>query len=149
MIAWITFLLLLFPSLSKCTRITCYSCRASSEHPRDGCNEPFDASVGLETKKCLDNEKCAKITGRIPSGPQKVWIRGCYLTNEVYWYIKETTIRYKTEIIEGDIHVCEEDYCNSTSSLNSKIMLKLSYHHYLFQKFREIDMQFPESFLFY
>ena len=96
--------------------LSCYKCNSTSIKDF-ACQDPFQYPARVHKRNCPQNDKCAKIIGRI-NGITSI-IRDCYRDDESLKFTSRIPY-YDQVAFDAKIYFCSTDLCNTSSRENYK-----------------------------
>ena len=109
----------------KVISLSCYHCKSQPGDNRN-CEEPSLSRLDSNKRSCPSDEKCVKIEQVTGDVTKRSVIRDCYktrsMTNGYY-----NGLDYYGGKLDGNVFICEKNYCNSQSTLRSIGIVNLTF----------------------
>lgn len=120
--------------------VTCFKCK-SINYANENCEDPFDPRIRqAQHRICPQGEVCIKIVGKRTVDGQAILVRDCYKAGVLHpalntasaggiplrsASLRNSSISYYDERIDGFGHICSNFMCNRTSPHSSIEIEKL------------------------
>lgn len=105
-------------SVPKVIALSCYHCKSQPGDNRN-CEEPSLSRLEANKRSCPSDEKCVKIEQVTGDLTRRSVIRDCYKTRSMMKDGYYTGLDYYGSKLDGNVLICDKNYCNSQSVLKS------------------------------
>lgn len=105
--------------------LSCYNCKSQPGDDKN-CEEPALSRLDSNKRSCPAEEKCVKIEQVTGDAKKRSVIRDCYKTGSMRdgHY---TGLDYYGGKLEGNVFICDKNYCNSQSRLRSIAIVNVTF----------------------